>query len=60
MPQLLTTPQRPQTQRTMGKLAANEFGRLAQGVGNRIPKEEATNTINLIPKDEVLNDRMRM
>jgi hypothetical protein len=44
----------------MGKLAANEFGRLAQGVGNRIPKEEATNTINLIPKDEVLNDRMRM
>jgi hypothetical protein len=40
-------------------LAANEFGRLAQGVSNRIPKEEATNTINFIPKDKVPKDNMR-
>jgi len=39
------------------KLAANEFSQLAQGVGNRIPKEEATNTINSISKDKVPKDR---
>ncbi len=37
-------------------MAANEFGRLAQGVGGRV---EATNTIFFIHKDQVPKDRMR-
>ncbi len=40
-------------------LAANEFGRLAQGVGTRIPKDKATNTIFFIQKDQVPKDRTK-
>ncbi len=40
-------------------MAANKFGRLAQGVGTRILKEEATNTINFIPNDKVPKDRIK-
>jgi hypothetical protein len=41
------------------KLSANKVGQLAQGVGTRITKEEAMNTINFIPKDHVPKDRMK-
>jgi hypothetical protein len=41
------------------RLAANKIGQLAQGVGTRISKEEATNTINFILKDKVPKDRMK-
>ena len=37
-------------------MAANEFGRLAQGVGGRV---KATNTIFFIRKDQVPKDRMK-
>jgi hypothetical protein len=49
----------PKHKKLWEKLAANEFGQLAQGVGNRISKEEAINTINFIPKDKVPKDRTR-
>ena len=41
------------------KSSANEFGRLAQGVGTRIPKENATNTINFILKNMVPKERIK-
>ena len=37
-------------------MAANEFGRLAQGVGGRV---KATNTIFFICKDQLPKDRMK-
>ncbi len=40
-------------------MAANEFARLAQGVGTRIPKDKATNTIFFIQKDQVPKDRTK-
>ncbi len=40
-------------------LVANEFGRLAQGVGTRIPKDKAMNTIFFIQKDQVPKDRTK-
>jgi hypothetical protein len=44
----------PTTQKDWLHSAANEFGRCAQGVGNRI---KGTNTITFIPKHEVPADR---
>jgi hypothetical protein len=46
----------PKYQKIWNTLAANEFGRLAQGVGGRV---KATNTIFFIPKDKVPKDRMK-
>jgi hypothetical protein len=40
-------------------LPANKFGQLAQGVGTRITKEEATNTIKFIPKDHIPKERIK-
>ncbi len=39
--------------------AANKFGRLAQGVGTRIPKDKATNTVIFIQKEQVPKDRIK-
>ncbi len=39
--------------------AANEFGRLAQGVGTRIKPEDATDTIKFIAKDKVPKERIK-
>jgi hypothetical protein len=46
----------PKHKEIWNKLAANEFGRLAQGVGGRV---KATNTIFFIRKDQVPKDRMK-
>jgi hypothetical protein len=45
--------------RNYGKLSANKFGQVAQGVGTRITKEEATHIINFIPKDHIPKHRMK-
>ena len=44
----------PKTKDAWLRSAANEFGRLAQGVGGRI---EGTNTIQFIPRNKVPKDR---
>lgn len=47
----------PKFRPTWSHSAANEFGRLAQGVGTRIPK--GTNTIFFIRKEDVPPDRLK-
>jgi hypothetical protein len=46
----------PKYKETWSKSAANEFGRLAQGVGGRY---KGTNTIHFIHKNQVPHDRMK-
>ncbi len=46
----------PKHKEIWNKSAANEFGRLAQGVGGRV---KTTNTIFFIRKDQVPKDRMK-
>jgi len=46
----------PKYNETWSKSAANEFGRLAQGVGGRY---KGTNTIFFIHKNQVPHDRMK-
>jgi hypothetical protein len=46
----------PKYKETWSKSAANEFGRLAQGVGGRY---KGTNTIHFIHKNQVPRDRMK-
>jgi hypothetical protein len=52
----LTTHSKPQTQKIWNKLAAYEFGGLAQGVGRRV---KAANTIFFTYKDQLPKDRMK-
>ena len=46
----------PQHQAVWGTLSANELGRLAQGIGNRI---KGTDTIFFVHKQQVPRDRMK-
>lgn len=46
----------PETRKIWSPSAANEFGRLAQGVGGRI---EGTNTIFFVAKREIPSDRIK-
>jgi hypothetical protein len=49
----------PKQKELWEKYAANEFSHLAQGVGTRITKEDATNTINFILKDDIPKERTK-
>ena len=46
----------PKLQEIWNREGANQFGRLAQGVGGRI---EGTNTIHFIKKQEIPQDRLK-